>query len=101
MDRLLIVEWLAAEAVVMYRGAVKLHYAPMPGQLLATSGVFVLLALLAEGGPNAARLAGLLGGGFLAAAALNLFPAVSGSPVPQENMKAPAEKAPVAKKAAA
>ena len=73
MDRLLIVEWLAAEGIVMYRGVSKNHYPPMPGQLLATSGAFVLLALLAETGPGAAQLAGILGGGFIAAAALNLF----------------------------
>lgn len=73
MDRLLIVEWLAAEAIVIYRGVSKLHYAPMPGQLLATSGAFVLLSLLAETGQGAAYLAGVLGGGFILAAGLDLF----------------------------
>jgi hypothetical protein len=73
MDRLLLVEWLAAEGIIFYRDVGKVHHIPMPGQLLATSGVFVLLALFAEAGPGAAQLATLLGGGFIMAAGLNLF----------------------------
>lgn len=73
MLRLLLVEWLVAEGIIFYRATTREHHVPMPGQLLAASGVFVLLALLAEAGPGAAQLAATLGGGFVMAAGLNLF----------------------------
>lgn len=73
MLRLLLVEWLTAEGIIFYRAYSKLGRIPMPGQLLAASGVFVLLALLAETSPGAAQLAATLGGGFVMAAGLNLF----------------------------
>lgn len=73
MTRVLLAEWLIAEGIIFYRDYTRLHHIPMPGQLLAASGVFVLLALLAEAGPGAAQLASTLGGGFVIAAGLNLF----------------------------
>jgi hypothetical protein len=73
MMRLLLVEWLVAEGIIFYRAVQKEHHVPMPGQLLAASGVFVLLALMAEASPGAAQLAATLGGGFVMAAGLNLF----------------------------
>lgn len=73
MLRLLLVEWLVAEGIIFYRAYTRENHVPMPGQLLAASGVFVLLALLAETGPGAAQLAATLGGGFVMAAGLNLF----------------------------
>lgn len=73
MLRLLLTEWLVAEGIIFYRAYAKEHHVPMPGQLLAASGAFVLLALLAEAGPGAAQLAATLGGGFVMAAGLNLF----------------------------
>jgi hypothetical protein len=73
MDRLIIVEWLCAEGIVMWRGVEKNHYPPMPGQLLATSGVFVMLALFSEISPGAGQLAGVLGGGFVIAAIFDIF----------------------------
>jgi hypothetical protein len=73
MMRLLLVEWLISEGIIFYRDVQADHHIPMPGQLLAASGVFVLLAFLAEAGPGAAQLATTLGGGFVLAAGLNLF----------------------------
>jgi hypothetical protein len=73
MLRLLLTEWLVAEGIIFYRAYKAESHVPMPGQLLAASGVFVLLALLAEAGPGAAQLATTLGGGFVMAAGLNLF----------------------------
>ncbi len=73
MMRLLLTEWLIAEGIIFYRAVKAEHHVPMPGQLLAASGAFVLLALLAEAGPGAAQLAATLGGGFVMAAGLNLF----------------------------
>lgn len=73
MLRLLLTEWLIAEGIIFYRDFTREQHVPMPGQLLAASGVFVLLALLAEAGPGAAQLASTLGGGFVLAAGLNLF----------------------------
>lgn len=89
MMRALLVEWLVAEGIVIYREFKKNKHAPMPGQLLATSGVFVLLAILAEGGPGAAKLAATLGAGFDIAAYLNLAP----------GLKANQKKAPLAQAA--
>lgn len=58
-----ILTWLIAEGIIVYR-SVKVDHGPVvPGMLLATSGLFVLLALLAEAGPGAAQLATLIGAG--------------------------------------
>lgn len=73
MLRLLLTEWLIGEGIIFYRAVKAENHVPMPGQLLAASGAFVLLALLAEAGPGAAQLATTLGGGFVMAAGLNLF----------------------------
>lgn len=72
MDRALIIEWLAAEGIVTYRSYKADGHLPLPGRLLATSGVFVLLALLAEAGPGARQLAVTLGGGFVIAAGFGI-----------------------------
>jgi hypothetical protein len=81
--RLLLTEWLIAEAIIFYRDVKADRHVPMPGQLLAASGVFVLLALLAEAGPGAAQLATTLGGGFVMAAGLNLFARLGAAPAPK------------------
>ena len=64
--------WLVGEGIVIYR-YVKMHAAPpVPGALLASSGLFVLLALLAEAQP-ARFLANALAWGFDAAAFFQLY----------------------------
>lgn len=68
-----IMAWLVGEGIIIYR-SVKVHKSPPgPGQLLLSSGVFVLLALIAETGEGGNRLATTLGWGFNIAAWMNLF----------------------------
>lgn len=55
--------WLFGEGIVIYRSAKTYHAPPGPGTLLASSGLFVLLALLAEY-PPARRTAIALALGF-------------------------------------
>lgn len=58
-----ILTWLIAEGIIIWRSVKVDHGPPIPGMLLATSGLFVLLAVLAEAGPDAARVATLIGAG--------------------------------------
>ena len=67
--RSVILAWLIGEGIIVYRAVAKDHVAPMPGALLATSGLFVMLGILGEGAP---QLAALLGFGFDIAAFMNL-----------------------------
>lgn len=76
MNRVILMAWLVGEGIVVWRSFKKDKRPPIPGQLLATSGVFVLLALMSEAGPEAAKLAGTLGVGFDIAAAFNILPNV-------------------------
>lgn len=67
-----VMAWLVGEGIIIYR-SVKLQKAPPgPGQLLISSGVFVLLGLLAES-KTARPLAVTLAWGFDIAAFMNLF----------------------------
>jgi hypothetical protein len=65
--------WLVGEGIVVYRTVKFQHAPPSPGQLLYTSGIFILLALLAEA-EKARPLATTLAWGFDIAAFLNLYP---------------------------
>jgi hypothetical protein len=68
--------WLVGEGIIIYR-SVKVQKAPPgPGQLLFTSGLFVLLALLAES-EKARPLATTVAWGYDIAAYMNLFPSVT------------------------
>lgn len=40
--------WLIGEAIIVWRSVNKNHRAPMPGELLGSSGFFALCAILAE-----------------------------------------------------
>lgn len=64
--------WFVGEGIIIYRTYKAEKAPPGPGQLLWTSGIFVLLALLAEGQKTRA-LATTLAWGFDIAAMLNLF----------------------------
>lgn len=68
----LIMAWIVGEGIVIYRTAKANKAPPGPGQLIYSSGVFVMLALLAES--NRARsLAVTLAWGFDIAAFIALF----------------------------
>lgn len=68
--------WLIGEGIIVVRSVRANHAPPMPGALIASSGVFALLALLAES--DAARpLAVALAYGFDLAAFMNFFPPVT------------------------
>lgn len=86
----IILAWLVGEGLMIYNDVTKKHRPPLPGDLLSTSGLFVLLALLGESQPG---LAAKLAWGFDAAAFLVLWEknptALSG--------KTPAAKAPAPK----
>lgn len=70
--------WLIGEGIIIYRSVKKRHIPPGPGELLYSSGLFVLLALLAES-EKARFLATALAYGFDIAAFMNLFPPVTGA----------------------
>jgi hypothetical protein len=68
-----VMAWLVGEGIIIYR-SIKVQKAPPgPGQLLISSGVFVLLGILAESA-NARPLAITLAWGFDIAAFMNLVP---------------------------
>jgi hypothetical protein len=48
--------WLVGEGIIIYRTVTKQKRPPMPGELLASSGLFLLLALLGEPQPRLASL---------------------------------------------
>lgn len=74
----LVLAWLTGEGIIFYRSWKQDQRFPVPGQLLAASGVFVLLAFLAQA-PRAQFLASALAWGFDVAALLNVLPdAVTG-----------------------
>ena len=67
-----IITWLIAEGIIVVRSVRVQHGPPAPGMLLATSGLFVLLAILGEAQPGLATwigagmdIAGLLKPGIL------------------------------------
>lgn len=75
----IVLAWLVGEGILTWRSFHDDHRPPMPGQLLAASGIFVMLGLLAEA-QQARFLAAALAWGFDIAALMNVLPqAVSGS----------------------
>lgn len=64
--------WLVGEGIIVYRSVKNQNIPPGPGQLLLSSGVFVLLAVLAEA-RSARTLALTLAWGFDIAAFMNLW----------------------------
>lgn len=67
-----IAAWLVGEGIITYRSVKNQKAPPGPGQLLLSSGVFVMLALLAEA-RSARSLAITLAWGFDLAALMNLW----------------------------
>lgn len=66
----IILAWLVGEGLMTYKDVKKNKRPPLPAELLATSGLFVMLALLAEPAP---KLASTLAWGFDTAAFLTLW----------------------------
>ena len=66
----IILAWLVGEGLMIYNDVTKNKRPPLPADLLSTSGLFVLLALLGESQP---KLAATLAWGFDAAAFLVLW----------------------------
>lgn len=83
--------WLVGEGIIIYRSVKRLKAPPGPGALLFTSGLFVMLALLADS-PKARPLATTLAWGFDLAAFMNLFG--TGGPKPDASSAWPPGKAP-------
>ena len=73
----LVAAWAVGEGIIIYRAFKRTHAPPMPGALLASSALFVMLALLAES-DSAKPLATTLAWGFDLAAFLNLAPQITG-----------------------
>lgn len=72
MKPLFVAEWAFALGVITYR-EVKKGRPPMPGMLLSVSLLFIGLAVLADTGPDQAKLAATVGAGLDVAAFLHLF----------------------------
>lgn len=93
-----VLAWLIGEGIIVYRSIARNHHPPMPGTLIAPSGVFMLLALLAES--DAARpLAVTLAYAFDLGALMNVFPPVTGggtskAPAPSTHHVSPTGGAP-------
>lgn len=81
--------WLFGLGLITYRNIARNHQPPVPGQLLAASGLFALLALAAEYQPAAAPAA-LAAWGFDLAALLGILPGDLAGPA---KAKAPAKGA--------
>ncbi len=67
----LILAWMVGEGIMTYRIVTQQSRPPLPGELLASSGLYVLLGFLAEA---QSELASLLAWGINLAALLNLWP---------------------------
>lgn len=79
----IVLAWLIGEGIIVYRSVGKSHAPPVPGRMLAASGLFVLLAILAEYEP-ARFLATALAFGVDIAALMNLWSIGGGSPAPAQ-----------------
>lgn len=72
MKPLFVAEWAFALGIITYR-EVKKGRPPMPGMLLSVSILFAGLAVLADTGPDQAKLAATIGAGLDIAAWIHLF----------------------------
>ena len=69
--------WLVGEGIMVYRTYKKYHAPPGPGQLIWSSGLFVLLAFVATS-EKARPVATIAAWGFDIAAFMNLYPPLTG-----------------------
>lgn len=92
---LIVLAWLAGEALIVYRSYKNDKRPPMPGQLLASSGLFAALGFAAEVSDDMKFLAGALAVGFDIAAFMNLAPTLTGNTTAAKPAaKTPAKEAP-------
>ena len=77
----IILAWLIGEGIIIYRSVAKEHAPPVPGALLSSSGLFILLAILAEY-DKATFLATALAFGVDIAALLNFWGIGGAAPAP-------------------
>ena len=82
-----IAAWLIGEGIISYRAIKSTGLPPVPGALLASSGLFAGLALLAES-DKARPLAVTLAFAFDGAALMNLVPAVTSGTGPKSSAAA-------------
>ena len=68
-----VMAWLVGETIIVYRSAKTLKAPPGPGQLVLSSGLFALLALIAQS-EKAQTPATLFAWGINVAAFMNLYP---------------------------
>jgi hypothetical protein len=66
--------WLVGNGIIAWR-SVKQGRPPVPGQLIAANGVFIILAVVAS--TSAAPVAGLMAWGFDIAALMNVLPDIA------------------------
>jgi hypothetical protein len=92
----IILAWMVGEGIITWRSVVKDHKPPIPGDLLAATGLFALLALVAEYQP-ARGVATLFAFGIDIAVLMQVLP---GSNVNQKNSTPQAKAAPAPKQAA-
>ncbi len=73
--------WVAGEALVIWRQVHRDHHMPVPGQLIAVTGLFAVFALTADIVPAAAGVITAVAWGLDVAGLLNLWPAGLGGQV--------------------
>lgn len=75
----IVLAWLTGIGIVSWRSVKQDHHPPLPGQLLGTSFIFIMLGVLSQA-ERARFLASALAWGFDIAALMNVLPqVVSGS----------------------
>ncbi len=89
----LVIAWLIGEGLVFYRSYKNEGHLPMPGQVLAVSGVYAGLALLAQA-DQARFLAAALAWGFDIALFLNLAPEILSGATAATKAAQPSQKTP-------
>ena len=92
----IILAWLAGEGIITWRSITKEHKPPIPGDLLAATGLFAVLALIAEYQP-ARGVATLFALGVDIAVLMQVLP---GSNVSSKSTGTAAKAAPAPKPAA-
>jgi hypothetical protein len=90
MRQAIVSAWLFGMGLITYRYIAREHHPPIPGAMLAASGTFALLALIADY-PPAATPAALAAWGFDLAALLNLLPGSLAGPPSSSSAPAPAQ----------
>jgi hypothetical protein len=95
----IILAWAIGEGIIIFRSVQRDHSPPVPGALLATSGLFALLAILAEA-EQARLLATAMAFGVDIAALMNLWGLGGKAPATTATATATAGKAATAAPAA-